>query len=314
MRDAFAKEMEMIAAEDPKVVLLSGDIGNRMFDRFKERFPDRFYNCGVAEANMMSMAAGLAMMGLKPVVYTIASFLLYRPYEQIRLDIAYQGLPVLLVGVGGGLGYASNGPSHHAVEDFAVMGSIPGMTLMSAADPIEVRLGLRALMKHGGPAYLRIGKKGEPDFHARPPDGFAVGRALEVLPDDRASLALLCTGTMLGIAAEVCHWLRNQGQATCLQHHPSMRPFDFDALKKLSPRCGKIVTIEEHSVRGGLGSVVAEWIAECAPGKRLLRIGTPDAFIRRTTECEDARCQNGLTADSILERINAFLKCHESGN
>ena len=147
MRNAFADEITQIAKSDPSVVLLSGDIGNRLFDKFKKSNPDRFVNCGVAEANMVTMSSGLAMSGMKPVAYTIASFLIYRAFEQIRVDLSYHNTAVLLVGVGGGLSYASNGSTHHTLEDISLMRSLPNMQVICAGDPLEIRCGYKGLFQ-----------------------------------------------------------------------------------------------------------------------------------------------------------------------
>src|SRR5436190_12698442 len=162
MRNAFAAEILDRATEDPRVVLLSGDIGNRLFDKYKAKHPGRFFNCGVAEANMISLGAGMAASGLRPVAYTIAPFMTSRAFEQIRVDVCYHHVPVIVAGVGAGLCYASLGATHHSCEDIALMRSLPGMTVLCPADPLEVRLALKAALKLDGPCYLRLGKKGEP--------------------------------------------------------------------------------------------------------------------------------------------------------
>ena len=136
MRNAFAAEITALGKSDPSIVLLSGDIGNKLFDNYKAAQADRFFNCGVAEQNMVGVAAGMALSGLRPVVYTINSFLIGRSFEQIRLDVCYHNLPVVLVGVGGGLGYASLGPTHHSLEDVAILKSLPNLTILCPADPV----------------------------------------------------------------------------------------------------------------------------------------------------------------------------------
>ena len=148
--------------------MLSGDIGNRMFNTFKDRHPDRFYNCGVAEANMMSMAAGMAMCGLRPVLYTIVPFLTTRCLEQIRVDACYHHQPLTIVGVGGGLCYASLGATHHSCEDIGFLRLLPGMSVICPGDPQEVS-GLRAAIAHNGPVYIRLGKKANPSFTSSRP-------------------------------------------------------------------------------------------------------------------------------------------------
>src|SRR5437588_11098242 len=162
MRNAFAAEITALAEKDDRVVLLSGDIGNRLFDNYKERFKTRFFNCGVAEANMMSMAAGMAFSGMRPVAYTITPFITTRCLEQIRVDVCYHNVPVTIVGVGAGLSYASLNATHHSCEDIAFLRAIPNMTVVCPADPFEVRCALTASIQRGGPVYLRLGKKGEP--------------------------------------------------------------------------------------------------------------------------------------------------------
>ena len=195
MRDAFAQELTLAAGEDPRVVMLSGDIGNRLFDKYKAAHPGRFFNCGVAEANMVTLAAGLAREGLRPIVYTITPFVTMRVMEQIRLDLCYHELPVIVVGVGAGLSYSALGPTHHSMEDIACLRALPKMTVVCPGDPVEGRLALRAALKiEKGPVYLRMGKKGEPVVHREAPD-FRIGRALVLKPG--RDVALLATGTIL---------------------------------------------------------------------------------------------------------------------
>src|SRR2546430_5284860 len=162
MRNAFATEITSLASEDERLVLLSGDIGNKLFDGYKEKFPERFFNCGVAEANMMGMAAGMALSGMRPITYTITPFTTTRCFEQIRVDVCYHNVPVIIVGVGGGLSYASLGATHHSCEDIALLRMLPNMTVICPGDAIEVRGALRAALRHDGPVYIRLGKKGEP--------------------------------------------------------------------------------------------------------------------------------------------------------
>ena len=161
MRNAFADELEILAKENEKVVLLSGDIGNRMFDSFQEAMPDRFYNCGVAEASMMSIAAGLALNGFRPFVYTITPFMTLRCLEQIKLDVCYHEAPVTIVGTGSGLSYAGLGPTHHSLDDINVMRVLPNMAVVCPCDTHEVRAGLSAILNLEHPVFFRLGKKGE---------------------------------------------------------------------------------------------------------------------------------------------------------
>jgi transketolase len=305
VRDAFAAAITELAAADSRVVLLSGDIGNRMFDRFKTAHPQRFYNCGVAEANMISVAAGLAMTGHRPWVYTIASFLTYRPFEQIRLDIAYHHLPVVLVGTGAGLCYASNGPTHHSLDDISLYRSLAGVDIACPGDAREVTACARELHRTGRPAYLRLGKKGEPAVHADMPD-CAIGRALPMRTG--RDVAVLTTGNIVSEALDACDRLAARGIGSALWHFPWVRPLDEAVVAEVLSAFPLVVTIEEHSVAGGFGSLVAEYAADREPRTaRVLRLGVPERFIHETTEQHHARELCGIDAASIAARIEAAL-------
>ena len=167
MRNAFAKSALELISSNKNSILLAGDIGNRLFDSIKSNFKDRFVNCGIAEANMTSIAAGLAMSGFKPITYTIAPFNVFRNFEQIRLDLCYHNLPVTIVGTGAGLSYAPLGPTHHSLEDIAVLRSLPNIKIVCPGDPVEVDLALKASVFENTPVYIRLGKKGEPVFHKK---------------------------------------------------------------------------------------------------------------------------------------------------
>ncbi len=301
MRNAFASEITRLASEDPRVVLLSGDIGNKLFDGYKDRHAARFFNCGVAEANMVGVAAGMALSGLRPVTYTIASFMTYRCFEQIRVDVCYHNLPVVIVGVGGGLSYAANAGTHHCCEEVAILRALPHMTVICPGDPSEVAPLLRGALAHGGPVYMRLGKKGEPKVHAAPP-AVTIGRGLIVR--EGRDVCLLSTGTMLPIAVEVARRLEAASVDARLVSLHTIKPLDEALLAESRDAFPLIVTIEEHSVIGGLGGAVAEHLAEQpAPGARLLRIGTADTFMHEAGEQEHAREYFGLTPDAITGRI-----------
>jgi transketolase len=303
MRDAFASVITELGDEDPRLVLLSGDIGNRLFDHFKAAHPHRFYNCGVAEANMASVAAGLAMTGFRPWVYTIASFLTYRAFEQIRLDIAYHHLPVVLVGTGAGLCYASNGPTHHSVHDLSLFRSLSGVHIACPGDALEVASCARELHRAGGPAYLRLGKKGEPVVSAQS-SGCRMGRARAIRPGRH--VAVLTTGNILPEAIAACALLATRGIDAALWHFPWMRPFDDATLAEVLSAFPLVATVEEHSIAGGLGSLVAEsCAARGGTAARVLRLGVPERFIHETTDQHHGRRLCGLDARGIAGQIEA---------
>lgn len=304
MRNAFAQELFELATTDPRLVLLSGDIGNRMFDNYKTAFPSRFYNCGVAEANMMGIAAGLALSGLRPVVYTIVPFITTRCLEQIRVDVCYHRAPVIIVGVGGGLSYASLGATHHSCEDIAHLRVLPEMTVICPGDPTEVRLAFRAALNHQGPVYLRLGKKGEPTVHERPPS-FEIGKG--IILQDGNDVAIVSTGNMLPIAMECASLLKERNKECRVISLPTVKPLDATLLGGSIRVCRCLVTLEEHSIQGGLGGSIAEWLTDQPQhGTRLLRIGTPDQFMHRVGNQNEARQQWGLEAEQIVPRI---LQC-----
>jgi transketolase len=306
MRNAFADEITALAQADERIVLLSGDIGNRLFDRFKEKCPNRFYNCGVAEANMVGMAAGLAMCGLRPVCYTIAPFLTYRCMEQIRVDLCYHHVPVVLVGTGAGLAYASLGATHHSCEEIGMLRLLPGLNVMAPGDAWEVRACLGAALTSDNPAYIRIGKKGEPLVHTAKPN-VEIGRALQL--SEGTEVALLSSGAMLPEVVALADLLKSQGMNPAVFSFPSVKPLDTELLETLFADYRLIATIEEHSVLGGLGGSIAEWKADRpkSPG-RLLRFGTEDVFLHETCEQEDAREHFGLVPGKMAERIAAALR------
>jgi transketolase len=300
MRNAFASEITALAVADERLVFLAGDIGNKLFDDYKKKCPGRFFNCGVAEANMVSVAAGLAMAGLRPVTYTITPFMTTRCLEQIRVDVCYQNLPVVIVGIGAGLSYAALNATHHACEDIAFLRMLPNMTVVCPADAVEVRLALRAAMQAPGPVYIRLGKKGEPVIHKTPPD-FALGRGIDIRPG--RDICLLSTGNMLPASLETADRLEAAGLSTRVVSMHTVKPLDEPLLREVFGSAVVVATVEEHSVLGGLGGSVAEWRADQSAGARLIRIGTSDEFLYTAGEQEYARERYGLTPEHIAGRI-----------
>jgi transketolase len=306
MRNAFAEEITRLASEDPRIVLLSGDIGNRLFTEFRDRFPDRFYNVGVAEADMISIAAGLALGGLKPVTYTIASFSVYRCFEQIRVDLCYHRAGVVIVGGGSGLGYAANGPTHHSCEDIAVLRALPNMTVACPADSWEVRALLRDALQHNGPVYLRIGKKGEPLVHASSP-ALKLGQAFVLRTG--SDLAVLCAGTLLPEVLSAADQLSAAGVSSEVVSCHTVKPLDEATLARVFRDYRLVATVEEHSRIGGLGGAVAEWRADRSePLARLIRLGTPDTFLHESSDQAHAREVWSLTSDAIASQLLAAWK------
>lgn len=302
MRNAFADELTKLGDEDPRIVMLSGDIGNRLFDKFKAKHPSRFFNCGVAEANMMGVAAGMAMNGLRPVAYTITPFVTTRCLEQIRTDVCYHEAPVTIVAVGAGLAYSGLGPSHHACEDISFLRSIPNMVVICPGDAFEVRAALRAAMQQDRPVYIRMGKKGEPVVHTGPIENFRIGKAIPV--SDGKDVCLLSTGNMLPEAIEAAHRLGEKGISAQVVSFHTVKPLDEAFLKEAFDRFTLVATIEEHSLIGGFGAAVSEWLIDSRTTNRnFVRFGTPDAFFKKSGEQEYAREMLGLSAHQIADKI-----------
>jgi transketolase len=305
MRDAFAQEITALSAQDERLVLLSGDIGNRMFDNFKTSFPERFFNCGVAEANMISMAAGLALCDLRPFAYTIVPFITTRCLEQIRVDLCYHNLPVVIVGVGGGLAYASLGATHQSCEDIALLRVLPHMTVICPGDAWEVRAAVRASMQHDGPVYIRLGKKGEPTVHEDIPE-FEIGKGI-VLQEGK-DVCLLSTGNLLPTAVESAEKLKSLGISVQLVSFHTVKPLDQELLERVFSCCPLVVTLEEHSILGGLGGSIAEWLVERPSYRaRLVRIGTEDRFLHESYDQDHLRQIFGLTPSQIVQKIQDSL-------
>jgi transketolase len=305
MRNAFAASLTDLAAKDERIVLLSGDIGNRLFDTFRERFPTRFYNCGVAEANMTGMAAGLALSGLRPFTYTITPFATTRVIEQIRVDICYHDVPVVIVGTGSGLSYASLGPTHHSCEDVGILRCFPNLTVLCPADSAEVGPALEASLTLPGPAYIRLGKKGEPAVHASRPT-FEVGKG--IIMREGSDICLLGMGTATSIALAAADELASRGLSARVVSMHTVKPLDEALLADAFGRFRAVAVVEEHSVIGGLGSAVAEWLARRdGAHPPLVVCGTPDAFISESGSQQWMREQCGLTGPAVAATILARL-------
>lgn len=302
MRNAFADELTKLGNEDPRVVLLSGDIGNRLFDKFRAAHADRFYNCGVAEQNMTGVAAGMALSGMRPITYTITPFVTTRCLEQIRTDVCYHEAPVIIVAVGAGMSYAGLGPTHHACEDVAFLRALPNMVVVCPGDAWEVRAALRGALQQDHPVYIRMGKRGEPVVHDGVPAGFRIGRALPV--SDGRDVCLLSTGIMLPEVIDAARLLKEQNISAQVVSFHTVKPLDEAFLRDALGRFALVATIEEHSLIGGFGSAVAEWVIDQGvPHRGLIRFGTPDAFFKKSGEQEYAREQLGLSAHHIAGRV-----------
>jgi transketolase len=299
MRTEFVGGLVELAARDERVLLLTGDLGYTVVEPFADRFPDRFVNAGVAEQNMVGVATGLAEAGFVPFVYSIATFASMRAYEFIRNGPVLHELPVRIVGVGGGLDYGHNGVTHYALEDIALMRAQPGMTVIAPADPPQAVAALRATEDVPGPVYFRLGKE------SSPVDGldaeFELGRA-NVL-GDAAEVAIVALGTMAREASQAAAELTARGVPTAVAVVASVSPPPLDDLADLLERCRLVLTVEAHYLAGGLGSLVAELVAERGLDCRLLRRGVDVVPRGLTGEPRSLLRTFGLTADRLVEAV-----------
>lgn len=303
MRGAFIDALVELAAADERIWLLSGDIGFSVLERFGERFPGRFVNVGVAEQNMAGIAAGLALSGNIVFTYSIANFPVLRAIEQIRNDVCYHRANVKIVAVGGGMAYGMQGYTHHAVEDLAMMRVLPDMTVVAPGDPVEARLATRAIARHGGPCYLRLGKAGEPVVHCAEPQ-FELGRALVVREGDAATL--MSTGGMLRTVMQAADALAaDEIDVRVLSMH-TVAPLDKTAVMRAAEKTRRIITVEEHG-EGGLAAAVAEALAESGVPARFRAVRLRGGPARVAGSHDELRAGCGLTAGRIAAEVRQAL-------
>lgn len=305
MRDCFAKEMTRLASERDDIALLSGDIGNRMFDAYKEVAPTRFINCGIAEANMMSVAAGMGLSGMRPVVYTITPFTTTRCLEQIRVGVAYHQSNVVIVGTGSGLSYAELGPTHHSLEDLAILRSIPGINVLAPCDSNELVAQLREALDSDLPTYIRIGKKGEPLLHSKGSD-LGIGKA-NLLRDGKHAV-LICVGPITSEALIAAEALSSEGISIAVACTGGVKPLDSEFLQELTRRFSLWITIEEHGIIGGLGSSLLEWVSDNkVDNVHIERMGTPDTFIHELGNQRHVRQELRLEGPRLIQAIRHIV-------
>jgi transketolase len=300
MRNAFIRALTEEALRDERIVFLTADLGFKLFDDFAKKCPGRFFNVGVAEATMAGVAAGLALEGKKPFIYSIVPFATLRCYEQIRNDIAYHDANVVVVGVGGGYSYGQNGATHHALEDVGALRLLPGLTVVCPGDPAETEAAVRALARQQGPAYLRLGRAGEPAVHAEKP-ALQLGRALRLR--EGRDVALLCTGNQLHTGTKVAALLEQRGLSCRLVSMHTVKPLDTAEVEKAARETRLVATLEEHSRLGGLGGAVAEVMAELGLPVRLRRFGAEDRFAHECGTQEFYRRQSGLLPEQVAEAL-----------
>jgi transketolase len=300
MKIAFIDTLTNLAGSDNDIFLLAADLGYNTFERFRDKFPDRFFNMGVAEANMIGVSAGLALSGKNVYSYSIIPFLTMRTYEQIRVDLCYHNLNVKLIGAGGGLTYGTEGMTHHAIEDVAIMRVLPNMTVVTPGDPIEVAIVTESAASHQGPIYIRLGRTKNPQVHETPPD-FTIGKG--IIMSKGEDITIISGGTMLHTAKTVADSLNGRGLSVGLIDIHTIKPLDSDLILESAQSTKVIYTIEEQSVIGGLGSAVAEVLAESDVNVHFRRLGLSDSYGEGIGGQEHLRRTYGLSPDQVEKRI-----------
>jgi transketolase len=305
MRVAFSDALVRLAVQDPKVLLLTGDHGYALFDAFRKRCPDQYINAGIAEQNMVGMAAGLARIGFRPFVYGLSAFIPVRVLEQIKLDVAHDDLPVVFLGDGAGFVYSHLGTSHQSTEDIACTRAIPRMSVLSPADRHEMTACMDFAYAARSPVYLRMGKSDRGDVHADALAALQPGRLLRLRTGREDRPSLIATGSMVRTALDIAE---SDLDAT-VWSAPSIKPLLSDDVCAAARASRGLVVLEEHSVFGGLGSVIAEVVSECQP-TRVLRIGVRDRFSKHCGTHAYLLREHGLDHESVRARIDAFVASH----
>ncbi len=300
MRNAFSQGLVAAARADDRVLLLTGDHGYALFDELRRVCPGSYLNAGVAEQNMVGVAAGLAKGGFRPIVYGLSAFVPVRVLEQIKLDVCYENLPVVFVGDGAGVVYSTLGTSHQSTEDVAALRALPNLSILSPADDLEMTACLRLALAAPGPVYLRIGKADLGRVHVEPPS-LSWGMPCPVRLGD-GPLAWIATGAMVHTAlAAAQEW-----PGSAVWSAPSLKPLDEDAVVAICARHAAVVVLEEHSVYGGLGSAIAE-IAGARRPTWVCRIGVRDRFSECCGSYRYLMEEHQLSVGAVQSRVAAFL-------
>lgn len=299
MRAAFSRAIVAAAASDHRVLLLTGDHGYSLFDEFRRVAPEQFINAGVAEQNMVGVAAGLAKAGFRPIVYGLSAFVPIRVLEQIKLDVCYEKLPVVFIGDGAGLVYSSLGSSHQSTEDVAALRAIPNLQILSPGDRHEMAYAMEQALRASGPTYIRMGKADQPDVHS---DELSVplGNLIALRSPVRQDIAIVATGSMLNTALSLSDALGNPSVWSA----PSIVPLNQSQLQSIAQSSETLIVIEEHACVGGLGGAIAETVGEMPHHRpRVIRLGSEARFSQKCGSYSYLLKEHRLDVGSLLERL-----------
>lgn len=300
MRSTFSNAIVSAARADSRILLLTGDHGYALFDSFRNVVPRQFINAGVAEQNMVGVAAGLAKAGFRPIVYGLSAFVPIRVLEQIKLDVCYERLPVIFIGDGAGVVYSSLGSSHQSTEDIAALRAVPHIGIMSPADEREMTYVLAHALRFTGPVYIRIGKADLGTIHGQVLDQ-PLGDLIPVLRPGSVSRAIIATGSMVKTALTIAEKLLH----CSVWSVPSIRPFNRRQVEEIAKHAEILITVEEHQATGGLGGLIAEIVAEMkSPRARVIRLGVAGRFSERCGSYAYLMKEHGLDWQALLAHLS----------
>ena len=303
-RDSYGAALVELAKDHPDVVVLDADLAAATKTGvFKKAYPDRHFDCGIAESNMMATAAGMAAMGLVPLSSRFAMFAAGRAFEQVRNSIGYPHLNVKIGATHGGISVGEDGASHQCCEDFALMRSIPGMTVLCPADDVEAKAAVKAAYEHEGPVYLRFGRLALPVFHDEATFKFEIGKGEQLT--EGSDVAIIATGLEVNEALIAAEQLKNEGIQARVINLCTIKPLDEELVVKAAKECGAVVTCEEHSILGGLGEAVAAVLGEQCPVP-MRRVGVKDVFGHSGPAWELLE-QFGLRSDAIIAAVKELV-------
>ena len=308
MRRTCLNEIYNLAKQDERVFFIGSDLGQKTLDQFKQDLPERFFMEGISEQNVVGMAAGLAFNGKIPYVNTIASFITRRCFEQTIIDLALHNLKVRLVGNGGGMVYAPLGPTHMVTEDIAIMRAIPNMTVLSPCDAEEMKRLVPATLEHPGPVYIRLAKGGD-RIVSSDDDQFDIGRAVS-RRSGKKDILIVETGIMAQVASETAEILERRGIEASILHFHTIKPFDKDTLLEKASQVSMVITLEEHSYIGGLGSAALEVMAPAGilHNRKFKSFALPDCFPDQYGSQNSLLERFGLTAEKVAQEIITTLE------
>lgn len=296
MRNTFASMIEEFASKDDAVILLSADLGFSVFDKFQETHPDQYMNVGIAENTAISMAAGMALGGLKPYVYSIASFITAKCLEQIKEDVCLHDAPVVFVGTGAGFAYGTAGYTHFALDDISVLSTVPGLTIVSPVDSHELKLLMQGIRDLEKPVYVRIGKSSETIYSSA--ESLSIGQSYFL--KEGTDVALVVHGDIVKEVCEAADILKNEGIETAIVSSPTILPLDTNFFDELSKNYKHIFVIEEHYERGGLGDLLSDYGVQ--------KIAVPIKILKTGGDLQYLREQSSIDAKSIAKRVARFIR------